>query len=148
MELAKRIYELRKGQGMTQQDLADRLKVSRQAVSRWEMGTAVPELEHLKKMAEAFGISMDVLVTGEEPQAATPAAAPGKGNGKKWVTAWLAVSGGIVLLCLGWLLWEWKVAGAMMAISPMTLAAQLVNIPLTLGILFGIAYLICRAGRK
>ena len=79
MELSQRIYDLRKAQNMTQQELADRLNVSRQAVSRWEMGSAVPELEHLKNMAGIFGITLDELVTGATPQPAVPK----KMNGSK-----------------------------------------------------------------
>ena len=144
MELYERIYQIRKARNMTQQDLADKLKVSRQAVSRWEMGTAVPELEHLKNMAGIFGITMDELVTGQTPAPAVP----GKRRGRRWIIAWAAVSAAAILASLVWLLWEWKTAGAMMALSPMTLTAQLVNIPLTLGLVFGFVYLIWRVSRK
>ena len=144
MELYERIYQLRKARNMTQKDLADQLKVSRQAVSRWEMGTAVPELEHLKNMAEVFGISMDELVTGQAPVPVVP----GKRNGRKWITAWAVVSGAAILACLVWLLWEWKMAGTMMALSPMTLIIQLLNIPLWIGLVFLIAYLVRSLWRK
>ena len=50
---------------MSQLDLADALEVSRQSVSKWETGTAVPELDKLVKMAKLFEISLDELVNGE-----------------------------------------------------------------------------------
>jgi len=49
MSLAENIYRLRTEQNMSQLDLADALEVSRQSVSKWETGTAVPELEKLIK---------------------------------------------------------------------------------------------------
>ena len=64
MEFHERLYEVRKNAGMTQSDLADKLGVSRQAVSRWEMGTAKPELENLVSISEIFGVSTDFLLKG------------------------------------------------------------------------------------
>ena len=66
MELHERIYQLRKEKNMTQQDLADRLGVSRQAVSRWEMGSAKPELDSLSAISQIFGITVDELLNAEE----------------------------------------------------------------------------------
>jgi transcriptional regulator with XRE-family HTH domain len=70
MQFHERLYEVRKRSGMTQNDLADRLNVSRQAVSRWEMGTAKPDFENLIAISDLFGISIDYLLKGreEEPQ--------------------------------------------------------------------------------
>ena len=143
MELSQRIYDLRKARGMTQQELADRLNVSRQAVSRWEMGTAVPELEHLKNMAGIFAVTIDELVTGDAPKPA----APKKMNGRKWLIAWAVTSGVALLACLGWLYWVWK-KEMLIAIHPLTLLTQLVNVPLKLGLAFLAAYLICGLVRK
>lgn len=60
--LAQRIYELRTGRGLKQDELAEALGVSRQAVSKWEMGTGVPTLENLVALSEYFGVSLDSLV--------------------------------------------------------------------------------------
>ncbi len=65
MNLGERIYELRSRAGLSQGELADRLDVSRQAVSKWENNSAVPELDKLLKMSELFEISLDGLVKGE-----------------------------------------------------------------------------------
>lgn len=67
MSLAENIYKFRIEQNMSQLDLADALEVSRQSVSKWETGTAVPELDKLVKMCDLFDVSLDVLVGREAP---------------------------------------------------------------------------------
>lgn len=69
MSLAENIYRFRTEQNMSQLDLADALEVSRQSVSKWETGTAVPELNKLVKMAKLFEVSLDELVNGETSSA-------------------------------------------------------------------------------
>lgn len=72
MALSEKLTELRKREGMSQEQLADRLGVTRQSVSKWESGTAVPELVKLISLSDVFGVSIDYLVkdTWEEPEAA------------------------------------------------------------------------------
>jgi len=67
MSLADNIFRLRTEQAMSQLDLADALEVSRQSVSKWETGAAVPELDKLIKMSKLFGVTLDELVSGEAP---------------------------------------------------------------------------------
>ena len=67
MSLSDNILKLRTGKNMSQLDLADALEVSRQSVSKWETGTAVPELDKLVRMAKLFEVSLDELVSGEAP---------------------------------------------------------------------------------
>lgn len=62
MELRKKLSQLRKEKGLTQLELAEALNVSRQAVSRWEMGTAVPSLDNLVGLSEVYSVSLDYLV--------------------------------------------------------------------------------------
>ena len=79
MKLGENILKLRTEQNMSQLDLADALEVSRQSVSKWETGTAVPELDKLMKMAKLFDVSLDELVSGEAPshqETPAPAEAP------------------------------------------------------------------------
>ncbi|MBQ7309251.1 MAG: helix-turn-helix transcriptional regulator [Clostridia bacterium] len=64
--LGEQIYHYRTKKGLSQQELAEKLDVSRQSVSKWEVGGAVPDLERLVKMASLFGVTLDALVTGEE----------------------------------------------------------------------------------
>lgn len=73
MRLAENIYRLRTEQNMSQLDLADALEVSRQSVSKWETGTAVPELDKLVKMCDLFDVSLDVLVGRAIPTTPAPA---------------------------------------------------------------------------
>ena len=56
---------LRKEQGMTQKDLAQKLSVSDKAISRWETGTYMPPVEMLLALSELYGVSMNELVAGE-----------------------------------------------------------------------------------
>ena len=66
MQFHDRLYEARKRSGMTQSDLAEKLGVSRQAVSRWEMGTAKPEFENLIAISDLLGVSTDYLLKGSD----------------------------------------------------------------------------------
>lgn len=75
MRLAENIYRFRTKKNMSQLDLADALEVSRQSVSKWETGSAVPELDKLAKMAKLFEVSLDELVNGET-QHEKPKSAP------------------------------------------------------------------------
>lgn len=69
MTLGEKICTLRTGKGLTQEDLAQRLEVSRQSVSKWETGQSVPDLEKIIRLADLFGVSVDELVReGERPQ--------------------------------------------------------------------------------
>lgn len=68
MKLSEKIYYCRKKAGMSQEALAARIGVSRQAVSKWETGEAEPELGKLRLLAEAFGETADWLLSEAEPQ--------------------------------------------------------------------------------
>lgn len=62
MNLAEKLIYLRKKQGLTQLELAEKLDVSRQAVSRWEVGAAVPGTDNLKVLSSLYGVSLDYLL--------------------------------------------------------------------------------------
>lgn len=62
MEFSEKLITLRKQAGLSQEQLADRLGVTRQSVSKWESGTALPELVKLISLSEMFDISLDYLV--------------------------------------------------------------------------------------
>ena len=69
MNFHEKLYTLRKASGMTQTELAEKLDVSRQAVSRWEMGTAKPEVDTLIAISDLFGVTLDSLLKEQkEPQ--------------------------------------------------------------------------------
>jgi len=67
MKLQDKIYYCRKKAGLSQDGLAEKLEVSRQAVSKWENGEAVPETAKLPALAKVFGVSIDWLLSEEEP---------------------------------------------------------------------------------
>ncbi len=59
LELGKKIRQLRKFSGMTQEQLAEKLHVSRQALSKWENDTSLPDLESVIKISRLFQISLE-----------------------------------------------------------------------------------------
>lgn len=65
MTLGQRIHTLRSAAGLSQEQLAERLHVSRQAISKWELDTSAPDLDKLVLLGNLFGISLDQLVKGE-----------------------------------------------------------------------------------
>ena len=71
MEFKNRLYELRKQKGLSQEELAGRLNVSRQTISKWEVGESAPDMDNLVSISELFGVSLDELVldkTSEKEQ--------------------------------------------------------------------------------
>lgn len=61
--IAENIVRLRRGQGMTQIELAERLNYSDKSVSKWERGESVPDISVLKRIADMFGVTVDYLIT-------------------------------------------------------------------------------------
>lgn len=72
MEFSEKLAELRRKQGMSQEQLADRMDVTRQSVSKWEGGAAMPELGKLIALSDLFGVSVDYLI---KPQLTEPESA-------------------------------------------------------------------------
>ena len=64
MTLAERIIELRKAKGWSQEELAEYLDVSRQSVSKWEIGNSIPDINRILAMSELFGVTTDYLLKG------------------------------------------------------------------------------------
>lgn len=73
MILADKIIDLRKKNGWSQEELAEKLGVSRQAVSKWESAQAIPDLGRVLAMADLFSVTTDYLLR-DENEAPTPAA--------------------------------------------------------------------------
>ncbi len=63
MSLPEKLAFLRKQKGLTQSQLSETLHVSRQAVSKWEVGAAVPTTDNLKVLSELYGVSVDYLLS-------------------------------------------------------------------------------------
>lgn len=70
MNVADRIQSLRKAKGFSQEELADKVGVSRQAVSKWESEQSTPDLEKII-MSELFGVTTDYILKGIKPVAMT-----------------------------------------------------------------------------
>ena len=66
MEFNEKLQELRKHKGLTQEELAELLFVSRTAVSKWESGRGYPNIDSLKAIARFFGVTIDELLSGDE----------------------------------------------------------------------------------
>lgn len=67
MNMADRIQYLRKSKGISQEELADKVGVSRQAVSKWESEQSTPDLEKIIILSEFFGVTTDYILKGIEP---------------------------------------------------------------------------------
>ena len=82
MDVAEHLAALRKRAGLSQGDVAERLNVSRQAVSRWETGFTVPSTDNLSHLGRLYGVTLDELLSysaalpPEKPQEEAPAQQP------------------------------------------------------------------------
>lgn len=65
MKLAEKITTLRKSCGMSQEELAEQLNVSRQAISRWEVGSAMPDATNILRLSKMFGVTTDYLLNDD-----------------------------------------------------------------------------------
>jgi len=66
MELGEKLQALRKNRGLTQEELAEALYVSRTAVSKWESGRGYPSIDSLKELSRFYSVSIDDLLSGEK----------------------------------------------------------------------------------
>ncbi len=105
MTLGERIVHYRKRQGLSQEQLSQRLGVSRQSVSKWERDESLPEADKLPLLAKTLGVSLDALLSGEEEAPSQPAGpTPAKGGavGKLvWLFRRWGWMGGLVLAAYG-----------------------------------------------
>ena len=62
MNFSDNLIKLRKGKSWSQEDLAEKLGISRQAVSKWEVGTSKPDIDNVIKISKLFEVSIDELV--------------------------------------------------------------------------------------
>lgn len=66
MEFNEKLQELRKIKGLTQEELAEHLHVSRTAISKWESGRGYPNIDSLKAISKFYGVTLDELLSGDE----------------------------------------------------------------------------------
>lgn len=111
MKLSEKIYYCRKKSGKSQEALAEQLGVSRQAVSKWETGDAEPEIGKLKLLADAFGVTVDWLLSDEEPAEETgQEGGPAAPVNTNWVDSVPGVIG-TLLRRYGWLIGVYTALG-------------------------------------
>lgn len=105
MELKEILLSLRREKGLSQAELAEELGVSRQAVSRWEAGLAVPSGENLIALSRVYGVTVEEMLRngrGEEPPEPPPDQGTDLPKRKWWVVILL-----VAAFCGGTLLWGW-----------------------------------------
>lgn len=71
MDIAERLQELRKKAGYSQEQVAEKLGISRQAISKWESGQGKPEIDNVVKLTEIYGVSADYILLGIENRTTT-----------------------------------------------------------------------------
>ena len=89
MKLDEKLVSLRKEKGLTQMKVAEELDVSRQAISRWESGTAVPSIENLRFLGKLYGVPIDYLMNEESERPVQLEESGEKGKDRKWAE-WVA----------------------------------------------------------
>ena len=100
MEFNNKLYELRKQKGFSQEELANRLNVSRQTISKWEVGESTPDMEKLVAISDLFEVSLDERIIKSELYCDIKEHVLTEGN-KKRVTKGLKIAGiiaGVILL--------------------------------------------------
>ena len=80
MTIGDRLTELRKSRGLSQEELAAQMALTRQTISKWELGQSSPDVEYVIALCDYFGVTTDYLLKGTEPEpqqerASAPAAA-------------------------------------------------------------------------
>lgn len=108
MEFYQKLQALRKEAGMSQEDLADQLNVSRQAVSKWENGQGYPETDKLVQISILYNVSLDYLLKEDAPSSSTQDTEPGYYASRETVNGFLAfkrkgalrVASGVAILIL------------------------------------------------
>ena len=76
MEFQTRLYDLRKRAGLSQEELANLVGVTRQAVQKWEAGASRPDMDNLAALARYFDVTLDWLITGREAEPLRPDSQP------------------------------------------------------------------------
>lgn len=98
--LSEKLYKLRKKSGLSQEQLAEALNVSRQAVSKWESGSSMPESEKLIAISEHFGVTLDYLMKDAEEDPPEKESGDKPGGKARSVSGFLICIAGIVGLIL------------------------------------------------
>ena len=109
MELSENILQLRKALGLSQEQLAEQVGVSRQSISKWETGQSVPELDKLLVLSQVFGVSTDMLLGNaaeiKEEKAEVPMAEYVRANllRRFFTLGWVTALVGVLALVAEWI---------------------------------------------
>lgn len=106
MTLGEKIAKLRAEHHLSQGDLAEKMGVSRQSISKWETGSSVPDLDKLVVLSELFDVSLDTLVKEQEPKESTDSQpfAPQQSAAKyppRKIVGWILLSIGLLSVVFG-----------------------------------------------
>ncbi len=71
MDIGEKLFELRKGKGLSQEEVAEKLNVTRQTVSKWETNQSTPDFDKIMPICELYGITTEELLTGKKPEEKT-----------------------------------------------------------------------------
>lgn len=82
MTFGEKLQYLRKEQNWTQEQLADQIGISRQSLSKWELGAATPDTEHVVRLSRLFSVSTDTLLLDDAPF--PPSAVQVAGSRRRW----------------------------------------------------------------
>ena len=136
--LSERIYKFRRKSGLSQEQLAEKIGVSRQAISKWESGTSTPELEKLLALSECFNMTLDDLVKEETINQATTEAPPKVEDAKVSKAIEMKVGIGLCLIGAVCLI----LFGVLMVMSPS--ATEQLNTASTITLSgFGVLLILC-----
>lgn len=107
MKLSDKLIELRKAKGWSQEDFAEKLDVSRQAISRWENGTALPDAQNVVRISKLFNVTTDYLLNDDyegemhipEAEATSQESAPVNRKKYTYINLIVAISVTVLLAC-------------------------------------------------
>lgn len=110
MKLEEKLVSLRKAKGLSQMKLAEMMKVSRQAISRWEVGAAVPSTDNLKFLGRLYDVPLEYLLHDDAPEPVHQETEKNSNTGKKRLILILAaiMAAVAVLICAVFLIDEPK----------------------------------------
>lgn len=104
--LSEKIYTLRRRSGLSQEQLAEKIGVSRQAISKWEGGLSTPELDKLKALSEFFRVSIDELTSEQGADSSSDCSEPklteqNRGGSESKIGVFFCLLGAVCLILLG-----------------------------------------------
>ena len=103
--IAENLIELRKLNKLTQLELAEKLNYSDKAISKWERGESLPDVEILCQIADLYGVSLDYLVTKDHEEATLEyKISKERANVNKTIITWLSVFSAVLLVILSYFL--------------------------------------------